>query len=360
MTNLEIVRLRQINQSLTRTTSADPGDVVQSMGAVQAQDSAASLWAIGLRTRGATERSVEKAIAERTIIRTWPMRGTLHFVAPSDVRWMLKYLTPHIVTRAASRFRQLRLDDATFSRSRTTLTRLLRGGKHRTREAVYAALEKNGISCAGQRGIHILWRLAQEGLLCFGPREGNQPTFVLLDEWVPRGKMPPLEEAVATLAKRFFTSHGPATVRDFIWWSGLTPSVARSGFENVKDLFQNGVVDGQVYLYPRKTTGKDDAARSTRLLPAFDEYLVGYKNRSAVIDARDARKALPGGGVLRPTIVIDGIVRGIWRRKILKDKIVIETNTFDALDKSQRKGIEQAAARLGAFLGKPVSVEPQP
>jgi hypothetical protein len=172
--------------------------------------------------------------------------------------------------------------------------------------------------------------------------------------------MPPLEEAVATLAKRFFTSHGPATVRDFIWWSGLTPSVARSGFENVKDLFQNGVVDGQVYLYPRKTTGKDDAARSTRLLPAFDEYLVGYKNRSAVIDARDARKALPGGGVLRPTIVIDGIVRGIWRRKILKDKIVIETNTFDALDKSQRKGIEQAAARLGAFLGKPVSVEPQP
>ncbi len=359
MTNRDIVQLRQVNQSISRPSLDRPEDAVRMMGAIQAQDYRAALWAIGLRTRGVTERSVEQAIAERKIIRTWPMRGTLHFVSPLDVRWMLKYLAPHIVARATSRFRQLRLDDATFSRSRGILTKILQGGKRQTREAVYSSLEKNGISCSAQRGIHILWRLAQEGLLCFGPHEGRQPTFVLLDEWIPPVKMPPHEEAIAMLAHRFFTSHGPATLKDFIWWSGLKPSVARSGLEDVKGLFQYSIAGDQLFWFETRTKRTRTATKSAHLLPAFDEYLVGYKDRSAVVDSRHARKALPGGGILRPTLVIEGRICGTWKRSILKDKIAVETATFARLTGTQRQDIMDAGARFGRFLGKPVLLEPE-
>jgi hypothetical protein len=247
MTSRDIVRLRQQNQHITASQSEKPDDVVHWMGAVQAQDYPAALWAVGLRTRKATDETVEQAIAERTIIRTWPIRGTLHFVTPSDVRWMLKYLTPRIVARAAPRFRQLRLDEATFSRSESIFTKALQGGKQRTRDAMFALLERNRISCAGQRGIHILWKLAQEGLICFGPRDGKQSTFVLLDEWIPGRMILPREEAIAELAKRFFMSHGPATLKDFTWWSGLTTGDARSGLEDVRALFASQSIDGMTY-----------------------------------------------------------------------------------------------------------------
>jgi hypothetical protein len=354
MTNRTIVRLRQVNQSICPPSVHRPEDAVRMMGAIQAQDYRGALWAIGLRARNSTERSIERAVAERKIIRTWPMRGTLHFVSPSEVRWMLKYLTPHIVARAASRFRQLHLDDATFNRCRAILEKLLRGGNLLTREAIYASLEKNRISCAGQRGIHMLWKLAQDGVICFGPREGKQPTFVLLEEWIPPAKIPSLQEAIATLAKRFFKSHGPATIKDFIWWSGLQPAVARSGLDCVKESLRNNDVGGQAMWFPGKTEKRRSGSRSIRLLPAFDEYLVGYKDRSAVIDVRDTRKALPGGGVLRPTLVIEGRIRGTWKRTILKDKVMIQIDPFITLRKSLVWEIESEATRYGEFLDKDV------
>lgn len=352
MTNRAIVRLRQVNQSISRTFIDHPEDAVRMMGAIQAQDYYAALWAIGLRTRNSTERSIERAVAERKIIRTWPIRGTLHFVSPSDVRWMLKYFTPHIVTRATSRFRQLRLDDVTFIRCRAILEKLLRDGNLLPREEIYASLEKNRISCAGQRGIHILWKLAHEGVICFGPRKGRQATFVLLDEWIPLTRNPSREEAVATLANRFFRSHGPATIKDFIWWSGLQPEVARSGLENVKESFKNNQVDGQTVWFSGKAEKRKIGRQSIHLLPAFDEYLVSYKDRSAAVDLRDARKALPGGGVLRPTLLIEGKIRGTWKRTILKDKVVIQMKPFITLSKSQCREIEGEAVRYGEFLEK--------
>ena len=221
MTGSDIAQRRLGNQSIAPAASLTPGEVVKRLGAVQAQDYLGALWALGLRMQRAVEADIEQAIANREIIRTWPMRGTLHFVAAEDVRWMLALLTPRILARAARRHQQLALDEATFARSETLFTNALENGRSLTRNQMMDVLEQAGISTKGQRGYHILGWAAQNGLICFGPRQGKQHTFVLLDEWLPSGKSLSREEALAELAHRYFTGHGPATIQDFIWWSGL-------------------------------------------------------------------------------------------------------------------------------------------
>jgi hypothetical protein len=183
---LNIARQRLYNQLIASNRFEKPGDVVGWLGAVQAQDYLGSLWAIGLRLQNATEQAIEQALATRAIIRTWPMRGTLHIVAAADVRWMLELLTPRVVARSARRLQQqFSVDEAVLARSRQVLVRALQGGQQLSRDAMYQALEAAHISTASGRGLQILWRLAQEGLVCFGAREGKQHTFVLLDEWAP-------------------------------------------------------------------------------------------------------------------------------------------------------------------------------
>ena len=177
---------RLANQGIADPTFVQPGDVVARLGALQAQDFGGALWSIGLRMTGATERGIEQAIAERAIVRTWPLRGTLHFVASQDVRWLLALLTPRVITQSAGRYRQLALDEATFARSKEVFAAALQGGKHLTRDEMLQALEQAHIATTGQRGYHILGRSAQDGLICFGVPRGKQQTFVLLDEWVPQ------------------------------------------------------------------------------------------------------------------------------------------------------------------------------
>lgn len=202
---------------------ATPHDVVAHFGAMQAQDYLGALWAVGVRMQGeATEGEIERAIAERRIVRCWPMRGTLHFVAAEDVRWMLGLLAPRVLRRHGTRLeRDFGLDTRTLRRCRTVAERMLRGGNASTRPELYAAFEAAGIATKGSRGLHILFALAHERVLCFGARRGKQPAFVLLDEWLPPSKPKPREEALAELATRYFRSHAPATPADFAWWSGL-------------------------------------------------------------------------------------------------------------------------------------------
>src|SRR5215475_2141464 len=189
MTNSDIARLRLHNQRIAGATFGRPADVVAWMGAVQAQDYRGALWAVGLRMRNAVEADIERALANRTIIRTWPMRGTLHFVAAADARWMLELLTPRVVENNAQRLlRQFGLDEAAFARSKDLVALALQGAKQLTRNAMYEVIDTGGVSTAGQRGLHILWRLAQDGVICFGAREGKQQTFALLDEWAPKAK----------------------------------------------------------------------------------------------------------------------------------------------------------------------------
>jgi hypothetical protein len=326
------------------------------MGAVQAQDYLGSLWAIGARMEAAREDAVERAVADRTIVRTWPMRGTLHFVAAADVRWMLALLTPRVIAGQRTRHRQLELDQTAFDRGRDLLTRALEGGRQLTREAAYQALDAGGVSTAGQRGIHILQRLALDRLLCFAARQGKQPTFALLEEWVPAARHLERDEALAELAARYFTSHGPATVQDFTWWSGLTVADARKGIELAGPRLEREVVEGATYWSAADAPAASPQPASAYLLPQYDEYTVAYRDRSAVLDPAQTG-VISSNGIFYPILVLNGQVVGTWKRVVKKGEVSITLSPFSPLKKKEKHAFAAAAERYGEFLGMPAFVE---
>mgnify|MGYP000868716530 FL=1 len=347
---------RLANHHIGGATFAEPDAVVQWMGLIQAQDYLGALWAIGLRLPGVTEADIERALAARSIVRTWPARGTLHFVAAQDARWMLELLAPRVIARSRGRLQQVGLDEATLARSRQLFSAALQGGKQLTRAAMCQLLESAHISTAGQRGIYILGRLAQEGLLCFGAREGKQQTFTLLAEWVGPTEAKSRAEALAELARRYFTSHGPATVQDFVWWSGLTTADARAALEMAKPHLIQEALDEQAYWLSSSAPSAHEAPPTAYLLPAFDEYLVGYRDRSAVLEPAYARRTNNGGGILSPTILIAGRVVGVWKRTLKKGSVVITPDWFSAPTAAQEQAFGRAALHYGAFLGLPVTL----
>ena len=285
------------------------------------------------------------------------MRGTLHFVAAEDVRWMLTLLTPRILARAARRHQQLELDEATFARSETLFTNALQNGRSLTRNQMMDVLEEAGISTKGQRGYHILGWAAQNGLICFGPRQGKQHTFVLLDEWLPSGKSLSREEALAELAHRYFTGHGPATIKDFIWWSGLPAADARASLEMVKPQLAHEQLDEKLYWFSPSPPTPKTATPTACLLPGFDEYLLGYKDRSAVLDPAHAAKVVPGGnGMFKPLIVIDGRVVGTWQRTLKKETATISLNPFNTLNTVETQAVAAAAQNYGTYIGLPITI----
>ncbi|MFO7538822.1 MAG: winged helix DNA-binding domain-containing protein [Chloroflexota bacterium] len=357
MTNFDIAPQRLHNQSITQPALTTPAAVVDSLVAIQAQDYANALWAVGLRMQAATQQTVEQAISSREIVRTWPMRGTLHFVAAADVRWLLALLTPRVVASAAGRHKQLELDEATFTRAAALFTSALQDNGQLTRQEMMAVLERGGIATSGQRGYHILRWAAQTGLICFGPRQGKEDTFVLLDEWLPGGKRLDREESLAELTRRYFSGHGPATVQDFMWWSGLTAVDARNGLEMVEAQLVQERLDGQTYWFSPSLSTTKAVSPTAHLLPAFDQYLLGYRDRSAVLDPVQATKIVPGrNGVFKPIIVINGRVTGTWKRILRQTKAVVSFDPFEPLSPAQMESIVAAAAGYGRFLELPVEI----
>jgi hypothetical protein len=341
---MDIVRERLHNQLITNARFADPGEVVRWLGAVQAQDYRAGLWAVGLRIPGSTEATVERAVAERRIVRTWPMRGTLHFVAPEDARWMLELLTPRVVAASAGRYRQLELDDATLARGRRAVEKTLRGGMSLSRPALYRMLDAAGVSTAGQRGLHILGWLAQKGVICFGARDGKQQTFALLDEWVPESRSLARDEALAELAARYVASHGPATAEDFSWWTGLPLRDARAAVESVASRFLTERIGRKTYWFPEPSKAKRPRSPDIRLLPVYDEYLVGYRDRGAALDPVYATRA--GNGIFKPIVLVDGRVAGTWTKATID-----EPDLFVAPPgRAEARAIAAAAERNTRFV----------
>jgi hypothetical protein len=325
---------------------------------VQAQDYLGSLWAIGLRLRDATAGAVEQASANRTIVRTWPMRGTLHWVPAEDARWMLDLMAPRVIASHARRLeRHYGLDAAALGRSRDALAGALEGGNRLSRSAMYQALETAGITTAGQRGLHVLWRLAQEGLICLGPRASKQPTFVLLDEWVPRPRRLDRAEALAEITIRYFAAHGPATVQDFMWWSGLPAADARAGLATVQHTLVREVASDRTYWRSPASPAGRAGPSTAYLLPAFDEYTVAYRDRSAVLSRLQARRTALGNAIFNPTIVLDGQVVATWSRTLKPASVVVTTKPFTPLTRAEKDAIAKAARRYGAFLELAVEVE---
>ena len=356
MTSPTLGRLRLYSQRITGPAFADPAEVVRWLGAIQAQEYQQALWAIGVRTQGVTLADVEQALAEGRIVRTWPMRGTLHFVPAEDARWMLMLTASRAVARHRGRLAQLELDDETLACAADVFRAALAGGRRLSRPAMLQVLEGAGIRTEGQRGYHILWYLSHTGVLCPGPLDGRTQTFVLLDEWVPQSRDLSREEALATLAGRYFASHGPATVHDFAWWSGLTVADARAGLAAVQADLTPIEVDGTTYWVAADTPREvADEPVGIVLLPGFDEYLLGYKDRSAVLPKEHVDGVVPGqNGMFLPMVVVDGQVVGTWRRQVKKTTVEVTFNPFVPGDEVDAWAGEPAE-RYGAFLGLPVT-----
>lgn len=346
---------RLVTHRLADEQCATPEAVVRWMGALQAQAYGQMFWAIGLRTQAATLADVERAIAERHIVLTWPLRGTLHVIPAQDARWMLTVSAPRTLRAARGRMAQLELDEATIERCAALFREALMGGKRLTRPAMMALLADAGIAPTGQRGYHILWQTAQAGVICLGPLEGRQQTFVLLDEWIPAARDLPREDAVAELAGRYFTSHGPATVHDFAWWTGLTLTEARAGLDAAKSrLAMDKRGDTEYWLSAAAGSAAADAPR-VHLLPGFDEYVLGYKDRGDVLAPEHASKIVPGNnGIFMPALVVDGQVVGTWTRTRTRTGLSLTLHPFAPLI-APDDNVAAAAARYGAFIGVPVT-----
>lgn len=360
MINLSIAQRRLRQQSITYSHFEKPVDVVRWLGAAQAQDYAGALWALGLRMRQATLADVEQAIADRSVVRTWFMRGTLHFVPGEDLRWMLQLMAPYmrrLLERGIS-YNRLELDEEIIARSNAAIVSALQGGMQLTRGELAEALARAGIASEGLQRSFLIQYAQVESLICYATPRGKQATFALIDEWVP--STPPLErdEALATFAWRYFTSHGPATLHDFAFWSGLTITEARAGLEMVQSELLHETIDERTYWFAPSALSATESEPGAHLLPNYDEYMVGYTDRSAIFDEANTGKlhAHARGGILTNTIVVNGQVFGTWTRTIKKNSIAIEPHLVLPLSEAECQAVASAAERYGAFLGRSVTI----
>lgn len=330
-------------------------ETVRAHLAMQAQDAASGLWSVGVRT-GATRAEVEQAVMDRQITRSWPMRGTLHLMATEDVRWMCRLLNPPDSNAHRARWAQLGLTDTDLGTARDALTSALVGGAALSRPAAVDLLRSKGIDPSGQRAYHLIGRLCQEGLLCQGPPEGRQPTFVLIDDWVPRSRAPARQEAMGILASRYVRSHGPVTERDLAGWTGLGLRFAREAVCLAGDRIIEERIGDEVFLIHADAPTPRERP-DLRLLPGFDEFLLGYKNRSAPLTPEEERRVVPGGnGMFRSTVIDRGLVVGTWTRKVTTKRVELTFMPFSAFNQRQREDLDRASAAYGRFLGLPHQV----
>lgn len=333
-------------------------EIVEWFGAIQAQDFGAALWAIGQRSDDLTSIDIESAIADRQIVRTWPLRGTIHFVPAADLRWMLVLTGARQNERSRSVLRSFGLDQAILDHGRSILETALRDGPL-TRPEIYAAFERAGLATEKGAGLHILGYWAQAGLICFGAHRGKQPTFVLLDAWLAgtSHNTPDPDTALQTLATRYFQSRGPATDRDFAWWSGLPLTVAREAIRLAGDLIEERRLNGgSVWLHGPHPPRTSSAGDMLRLLSPFDEILVAYKDRSAY-DRHPGRQdtALT---FFSPTILANGRLIGTWKKVVGSKSAQVQLAVVPEVGRLDAQLIDHELARLSRFWGRKFDLAP--
>jgi Winged helix DNA-binding domain len=354
VTDLAARRLR--TQRLAGAPFASAEQAVGWLAAVQSQDYTGAKWALGLRTRGLTDADLDRLFDAGAILRTHVMRPTWHFVLPEDVRWLLELTAPRVKATMAHYDRQLGIDPALLERSHAVLAAALRDGSYLTRNELAQALERSGIPASGQRLGHLVLHAELDAVVVSGPRRGRQFTYALLAERAPGARRLDRDEALAELTRRYFTSHGPAQVPDFTWWSGLTAADAKRGLALAGPALAHEVVDGRSYWSGLDEAPPAGAGPLAHLLPNFDEFLVAYRDRSAALDPRLDAAQLSNGGVLANVVLLDGLVRGGWKRRAGTGQVVVELGPIAAMDAAAGAALARAAAELERFLGVPVSI----
>jgi len=353
MKSLDVAPARLSNQLLGEKKCNTPNEVVAWLGAMQAQDFAAAKWALGLRMHKATDNDIEKAFNDGAILRTHIMRPTWHFVVPQDLRSLLALTAPRVHAANAHMYRKLELDDDLLSRCHTVITKALRGKNFLTRTELANHLAENRIEAAGPRLAYMIMHAELEVLICSGPRRGKQFTYALLEERAPQTKKFRRDEALAQWALRYFASHGPAQLKDFAWWSGLTLQDAQKGLDLAVPQLAHEIIDGKTYWFSPNTKTVKSKAPAALLLSIYDEYTIAYKDRSALGGEQYSAKLLAMGNALTSVLILDGKIAGTWKRVIKKGRVEITMYPFRPLRKDEHEAIKAAAAGYGEFLEMP-------
>jgi hypothetical protein len=347
MTPSEIGLLRLVAQRVAGPKPPTATAAVRLLLAVQGQDLPGALRSVALRTASGSRDDVTSALDSGEVVRTWPMRGTLHLVAAEDLAWLTGLLGPRVLAGAPARRQRLGITDDDIERAGEIAVGTMTGGGRLRRAEILAALRDGGVDVAGQRGYHLLWYLSQTGTLCLGPFDDGEQRYVLVDEWIRAPRELAGEEALAELADRFFRGHGPATVKDLVRWAGIRVTEARTGLAAVRDGLARLEVDGVEHFLdpevPERLASCRTEACGTFLLPGFDEFVLGYGDRGAVLDPAYADRIVPGGnGMFRPTVVHAGRIVGTWQFTGRGAKRTVEASPFTRLP----RGVAAAVLRL--------------
>ena len=351
----DVIRRRLASQFLTARGPATASDVVRALGAVQAQDYAGAKWAVGMRTRIETDADIERQLDEGRILRTHILRPTWHFVAPEDIRWMLALTAPRIKQAMAYHGRSLGIDARTIRRTHDAIAKALAGGKHLTRLELAETLRRARVKDAsGQRLGHLVMEAELDGIIVSGARRGKQFTYALFDDRVPLAAPRDRDESLHALSRTYFTTRGPATIKDFSWWSGLSMADARRGLEMVRQ----GLESRDGTWFDPSVTPK--AAASALLLPNYDEYFIGYKDRSAIGQRINHTIPVTGGAAnITHVAFVDGELIGGWKRLVEKSGVVVAIELWSRLSDAERRKIDRAVKTFGTFLGVAVTMRPR-
>lgn len=357
MDALEIAHRRLHNQHLSGPKLADPAAVVRHLGAAQAQEYALAKWSVGQRVEGCDDAAVQRAVDEGAILRTHVLRPTWHFVAAEDLGWIQAVTAPRVHALSAYYYRMHGLDDETTAKTNAVIADALRGGNHLTRNELGEALGKAGIEATGNRLAYIVMRAELDGLIANGAMRGKQHTYALVSERVAEPRELAPEAALAELTRRYFTSHGPATVKDFAWWSSLTVAQIKRGLELVGEELASEQVDGLTYWFAPADPPNRDRSPTVHILQTFDEYTIGYADSRSVLNLAGLPVAeLSENGLMHP-ITVDSQVVAFWRRVVARRGIVAQVNPGVELSAARRTAVERGFARYGDFTGLPVTVE---
>ncbi len=349
----DIGLLRLIAQRVAGPGSTTAADAVRWMTATQAQDYTSAVLAVALRTKSRRRSDVHAALDDGSVVRSWPMRGTLHFVAAEDLPWMLALTADRSLATSERYLAQLGLELSAIERAREVAIENLSGGRSASRADLLALWEKAGHNVK-EHGYRLIWQLAQTRTLCLGPTSTgptNEQHFVLFDEWITTPRQLDHDEALGEWALRYFRSHGPATVKDFTWWTQLKAADVKIAVAIAAPQLERIAVDDVTYYVDPQTLASLTAlrrkARDVFLLPAFDEFLLGYQTRSAVLPAEFAERIVPGGnGVFLPTVISDGEVVGTWKRVGTGTKRTLAAVAFNDFDERVSASVERVYSAL--------------